>query len=94
MGYSIGVRARSQKLQQTMLAFLKVHYRNWAQITGGYDPQSVSDPEREDAGEITRRQWLDEHKALMAKHFKPLMDRALGLMRTELQRLDQLWEFG
>lgn len=238
MGYSIGVRARSAKLQETMLAFLAVHYRNWAQITGGYDPQAVTDPtddadydngknfvgfnygclsgydrfwntttcrwialkvgrrkrkfnkdvitpnelpeptpfltydgyqhwpvivcanpkrnlakgqqwcstdkygfpnnpklyeeyattaahevlnpdnreeeaaaqkawkafmeeaavknweELELAGKITRQQWIDESNVLMAKHFKPLMEEAFKLMRAELKRLDDLWEFG
>ena len=34
MGYSLGVRTRSPKLAQKMLAFMGEHYRSWSEVIG------------------------------------------------------------
>lgn len=47
--------------------------------------------EREANGKITRDQRLDERRTLMAECFKPIMVETFSRMRTELQRLQDLW---
>lgn len=44
MGYSIGVRARSRKLQRDMVSFLTENYRKWSEVAGGHERHAVSGP--------------------------------------------------
>ena len=44
MGYSIGVRARSRKLQKEMVSFLNKNYRKWSEVVGGHERHAVSSP--------------------------------------------------
>lgn len=44
MGYSIGIRPRSEVLAREMLSFMSANYRSWPTVEGGGGGQYVSDP--------------------------------------------------
>lgn len=65
MGYSIGIRAKSSKLQQQMLAFMREHYRNWPTIEGRPEGNAYMGSPSDDL-------WYDGSKRVVGLNYGPI----------------------